>query len=629
MLFITIPAYAGTLQETGTSAAVMLSQPASSRLLAMGNAGVAASRGQEGLWWNPAALARYPYFNAEISFRQHWTDTEVGFFGAAIPTAGGTVGLGFIYSQTTNIEGYDRDGNSLELFSTKDMDLKIGYAYQWRKLAFGLNLEYLYQDLYIAQIHGLGGDLGLVWEFHPGLNVGVTVLHAGETTAGDPLGMEVRTGFCAQAVENLVLTFDIVLPRDDESYLAGGVEYQPIPYFLLRAGWRNGPGTLANLGKFAGLTAGAGFAWQDFYLDYVFEPSGFLGNVHHVSLGYRFTEKPATPTPVPTPFVPSAPRLKIQTREQVGKMVFIPKTSQRNFKIKGFTFKVKDKQGNVVRTFKYIGKAVPKRMVWDGTDKYGKKVAQGQFSYSFEYMTEKGVKIENQVWPVQKPVRQLFFKKLGYGVCAGAVFRFEEYLDQIKTWGIRIRDAKTGKTVRVLRGEKTLPGKVVWDGKDSKGRWVSPKRNYVYEIRFVSKTGGKAMVKNDIIAIPAKMLAPREGHVRFRILKILFDFNDTEITTEMEDKIAKAVEIYQQQGEKIKVTIQGHADEVGSEWANHNISRKRAQEVKAHMRRMGIVNWELKTTGFGKERLLIKSKREHLRSKNRRVEIQMEILKEK
>ncbi len=619
-------AQAYPLQEVGTSAAILLTQPGSSRLLAMGTGGTGAAQGQEGLWWNPAALARYPYFNVELSFRQHWVDTEIGYFGTSISTPWGTLGLGSIYSQTTGIEGYDIAGNPTGQFATRDMSFKFGYAYSFDTLFLGAAVNYISQDFHFSRVSGLAGDVGIVWEFHPGISLGAAAMHIGKTELGDPFGMEIRYGFNAKVFTNMNLAYDLVLPRDNEIYLAGGAEWFIADFFSLRAGWRSGPGIPSQLGQLAGFSAGVGFAWNDFFLDYVFEPSGVLEHAHHVSFGYRFTEKPPKPTPTATAFVPAEPRLKIETRKYEGKMVFIPKATKKDFAVKEFCFKIKDQDGKVIRTFNYAGKAIPRQMVWDGTDEQGRKVKQADFSFAFEYITEKGVKTVIQAWPTVDPVLKLWFEKGGEGVSAQAAFRFHGPLAEVKSWRLSITGQDTNQVVKIFAAKKALPKIIVWDGKDLQGRWAAVNKKYKYQLALIGKNGAKAILQDNIIAIPARTLTPKKGKIRFKILEILFNFNDAHLSAKMGDKIKKAVEIHQTYGQKAKIEIQGHADDVGSAWANHNVSRKRALEVKAHMRGLGIpAAWELKIAGYGNEQPLLRSRKESVRARNRRVEIEIEI----
>jgi outer membrane protein OmpA-like peptidoglycan-associated protein len=628
LLSVLSQAHAFPMEEVGTSAAILLTQPGSSRLLAMGTGGTGAASGQEGLWWNPAALARYPFFNVEFSYRRHFEDTEIGYFGTSIPTGVGTFGVGNIFSQTTNIQGYDRFGNSTEAFSTRELSVKLGYAYQIDNFFLGAAVNFMQQDFYTGQTGGLAGDVGLVWEFRPGITVGAAVMHVGKTDLGDPFGMEIRYGFNAKVMDNMNLAYDLVLPRDNEIYLAGGAEWLLADFFAVRAGWRSGPGTPSNLGELVGFSAGAGFAWNNFVLDYVFEPSGVLESVHHVSFGYRFSEKPPEPTPTATAFVPAEPRLKIEGRAYEGKMVFIPKTSKKDFAVKGFRFKVKDKDGKVIRTFNYIGKAMPRKMVWDGKDEQGRKVKQSNFSFAFEYVTDKGVKIESQAWPIAEPVRKLWFKKGGKGVAAHARFRFVGALKEVKSWHLSIFERHTKKRVKTFTSKKALPKTIVWNGKDQQGRWAPANKEYKYQLTLIGKNGAKAILEDTIIAIPAKSLESQKGKTRFKILEILFEFNDAHLSARMGDKIKKAVDIYQTAGQKASIEIQGHADDVGTAWSNYNISRKRALEVKAHMRKLGIPsNWKLRIVGYGDDQPLERSQKEYIRARNRRVEIKIEFIK--
>ncbi|MBN1595881.1 OmpA family protein [candidate division FCPU426 bacterium] len=618
---------AAPLEEAGTSAAVLLAQPGSARLLALGGGGAAAARGQEGMWWNPAALASYPFFNLELSYRRHWSDTELGFASLAVPTPWGTAGVGLVYAQTLNIEGYDQYGQAGAFFATQDISAKLGYACHWGGFSLGAAAGYVQQDLHTVRVRGWGGDLGLRWEFYPGVCAGASLLHLGATEVKDPLCREARCGFSARIWSNAQVSYDLVVPRDSEMYLGGGLEYYPLEYLCLRAGIRSGPDHYMALGALSLLSLGAGLAWSDFFIDYVFQPSALLGNVHHLSFGYRFSGQAPAPASAPAPQPAAAPRLKIESRHHEGRMVFTPPAGVRtDAKVKGFRFLVKDPDGKIVRTFNYAGQAAPRQLVWDGRDEQGKKVPQTHFTFAFEYITDKGVKTKLQDWPGVLPVRKLRFARGGAGVAPEAIFQFTGEREQVRYWQLQIRDRKTGQAVRAYGQSGPLPAHIQWDGRDEQGQWAPPDSRYSYRLILDGQEKSQAVIDKDIIPVPAKMLAGKNGKKRFKIMEILFDFNAAQISAAMGDKIEKAVEIYKHYRTRADMQIQGHADEVGNAWVNYNISRKRALEVKAHMCQLGVDEAEkVDIAAYGKDRPLFRGRQEQLRAKNRRVEIKIEL----
>jgi outer membrane protein OmpA-like peptidoglycan-associated protein len=72
------------------------------------------------------------------------------------------------------------------------------------------------------------------------------------------------------------------------------------------------------------------------------------------------------------------------------------------------------------------------------------------------------------------------------------------------------------------------------------------------------------------------------------------------------------------------VLIQGHTDDIGSDQINNKLSLKRYQSVNNYFILKGIDPKRVKTIGFGKTNPLEAGKDDISRSKNRRVEIEIE-----
>jgi outer membrane protein OmpA-like peptidoglycan-associated protein len=76
-----------------------------------------------------------------------------------------------------------------------------------------------------------------------------------------------------------------------------------------------------------------------------------------------------------------------------------------------------------------------------------------------------------------------------------------------------------------------------------------------------------------------------------------------------------------QQNPDVKVSIEGHTDNVGSAAANQTLSEKRAQAVVAWLSSHGIEGSRLKAKGWGASKPVDDNATEDGRAKNRRVEL--------
>jgi len=71
----------------------------------------------------------------------------------------------------------------------------------------------------------------------------------------------------------------------------------------------------------------------------------------------------------------------------------------------------------------------------------------------------------------------------------------------------------------------------------------------------------------------------------------------------------------------LKVTIDGHTDNIGSDAYNNELSRRRARTVCMYLLNRGVDRKRMRTYGYGKMRPLFRGKDETARQVNRRVEI--------
>ena len=71
---------------------------------------------------------------------------------------------------------------------------------------------------------------------------------------------------------------------------------------------------------------------------------------------------------------------------------------------------------------------------------------------------------------------------------------------------------------------------------------------------------------------------------------------------------------------ELLVEIQGHTDSIGSDSYNLNLSRKRAEAVKAYLVSKGLAHSSLTAQGYGKTKPIASNATAEGRAQNRRVE---------
>lgn len=106
------------------------------------------------------------------------------------------------------------------------------------------------------------------------------------------------------------------------------------------------------------------------------------------------------------------------------------------------------------------------------------------------------------------------------------------------------------------------------------------------------------------------------------LVGINFDFNKATIKPESLPVLNNAVEILLKNPD-VKVEIQGHTDNIGSEQYNQKLSLERAIAVKNFFVAKGVASNRLTTVGYGKTKPIADNNSEQGRSLNRRIELKV------
>lgn len=106
----------------------------------------------------------------------------------------------------------------------------------------------------------------------------------------------------------------------------------------------------------------------------------------------------------------------------------------------------------------------------------------------------------------------------------------------------------------------------------------------------------------------------------FFALDILFDTGKATIKEESKPLIDQVYEMLKA-NPSLKVSIEGHTDNVGDPQANKTLSENRAKAVVEYLIAKGIPKERLSSKGWGQEMPVADNRKEDGRAKNRRVEI--------
>ena len=113
---------------------------------------------------------------------------------------------------------------------------------------------------------------------------------------------------------------------------------------------------------------------------------------------------------------------------------------------------------------------------------------------------------------------------------------------------------------------------------------------------------------------------PDKAPIYFPMANINFKFGTAEISGADPIPVLEEVVRIMKEHPEVRVEIQGHTDNIGSEDYNLKLSEKRAEAVKAYLVKRGIDAGRLETRGYGESRPIDSNDTELGRARNRRIE---------
>lgn len=157
---------------------------------------------------------------------------------------------------------------------------------------------------------------------------------------------------------------------------------------------------------------------------------------------------------------------------------------------------------------------------------------------------------------------------------------------------------------------------------NNKDVWISLELNSsdadgVNVYSFVAKIIEIEAMKQEILATDIFEKLSAEGHIA---LYITFETGKSDIKAESQKVIDEMAEMLKTNA-SLKVSIEGHTDNVGTPAANKTLSEARAKAVMNALIAKGIDKARLSSKGWGQEKPIEDNKTEEGKAKNRRVEI--------
>ncbi|MBI1979727.1 MAG: PorV/PorQ family protein [Elusimicrobia bacterium] len=289
-------------KTVGTTGAKFLRLGVNARAIAMGEAYTAVSDGSDSVYWNPAGLDRVE--GNSISFMHaSYLQTIAYDFASYAKRIGdaGTLGVGVQYVNVGSIDETNEFGVNVGQFQPSHMAVSIGWGSRFTRIiekggegfSWGIAGKFIRSRIIETAVAG-AADLGVGWHPTEESALSVSVQNIGSNLKfkdeSDPLPIVVKVGSSYRIRQRLLLALDADFPRDNDPSGAFGLEYvKPISGEMWLAG-RGGfnTTTITEISGLSSLSAGAGFGWRSYSIDFAWVPFGNLGNTYRVSLSAKF-----------------------------------------------------------------------------------------------------------------------------------------------------------------------------------------------------------------------------------------------------------------------------------------------------------------------------------------------------
>jgi len=318
IIFFTFIVFVGNLFSSGTTGMDFLNISAGVRNVGMGETGVATCDDINSSYWNPAGLFHVKQPTLLISHTNWLQDIQYQQMSYAHlykiekpepPFTKVVIAGNLYYLSMAKFQGYNKDGEKTKRISASDMAFAISCGsdiYEFERFPFkkgsriymGLNLKTISEKLDTYSSNAFAFDIGAQWQeksliAEKGWRMGLNIQNIGSKVKFDrvsgslPMNIKVGVGYrYILAGDPMLFSLDLNFPKEDDPYVALGLEYLVRDFFSLRFGYN----ARSDIGS--GIRAGMGINVGSYTIDYAFAGFGLLGNTHRLSLTVKFGRLP-------------------------------------------------------------------------------------------------------------------------------------------------------------------------------------------------------------------------------------------------------------------------------------------------------------------------------------------------
>jgi hypothetical protein len=248
----------------------------------MGDAFIAISDDNNGIYWNPAGLSQIKRPALSSMYGNWLTDINIANLSYISPLDRYTYGLSFSYINYGNIEEttLGQPGGTGRVFNPTNYILYSSLAYKLNPfISFGVNGKYLTETIDNSVASGYGADASMFWSANDQLALGACARNILGKLGNYSLPSNYGLGM-SYKWPSLIIAADYNMPNDNSSIFNLGFEYNYKNILFGRLGYNTRSEELAG----GNMGVGLALSLSSLKFDYAFVPYGELGSTHRFSL---------------------------------------------------------------------------------------------------------------------------------------------------------------------------------------------------------------------------------------------------------------------------------------------------------------------------------------------------------
>ncbi len=278
--------------SAGTEGAAFLNIPVGGRPAALGSAYSALATDAYAPVYNPAGLGfleSTQLSGMHLSYLESINYEYLSFVHPFSQKHG--IGFSAQYRTSGDIAKTDVSGRNVGSFDSQAGAYSLAYGYAVsERLSLGMTGKVIHSRIDDVSASAYAADIGGLYQAKANLRFSTVVTNLGSKLKfieqGDSLPLAVKAGVAYQPKSTWQLALEGVYRKSGLASAHAGGEWQPIPVFCLRTGYKTD--TTTELSAIAGLTVGMGITLWGQELSYAWVPFGELGSAQYVSLDIRF-----------------------------------------------------------------------------------------------------------------------------------------------------------------------------------------------------------------------------------------------------------------------------------------------------------------------------------------------------